>query len=233
MKASIGLDEPSVKGNMAEKKPMSRRDLLAELQMAGVNTDSFDSMSIDALQQLLDGIHTIIQAHSTVKRGRPRSTGEFIPIFSESDKKIILQLLSSFGRVSSLSLSKQLDIPLSTIQRRRVRLETNVMDMRYCLNLNKLGWRSATLFISVSGGNADLIGRDILEAEEMVHSVKRMVGENTVDLMVEVVFKATEEFMSLRDRIKSMEGVKSIFWGEIVNVIGTDNKCYRKVVEQL
>lgn len=233
MKADVIVNGPSTSDKLTEKKPVTRNDILAELQMMGVNTDSFDSMSIDALQLLLDGIHTIIQTHSTTKRGRPKSTGEFIPIFSKSDKKIISQLLASFGRVSSLSLSRQLDTPLSTIQRRRVRLEKNIIDMRYSLNLEKLGWRMATLFISVARGDADLIGRKIIEEEDMVHSVRRMVGENTIDLMVEVVFKETDEFVLLRDRVKSLEGVRGIFWGEIVSVIGINNNCYQKIVEQL
>lgn len=222
-----------VKGIVTETKLSSRHDALAELQMLGVNTEFFDSMSLDALHQLLTGIHAIVQAHSVAKRGRPKTAGEFTPVFSQSDKKIILQLLSSSGRISSLSLARQLGIPLSTIQRRRVRLEENIMEMHYSLKLEKLGWRSATLFISVSSGNADNIGREILETEDMVYWVKRMVGENTIDLVVEVVFRATDKFMALTDRIKSMQGVKNIFWVESVNLIGRKIKCYQRVIESI
>lgn len=222
-----------VTGDDVTKKPISRRDVLAELQMLGVNTDSFEQMSIEALQDLLMGIKGIIDSRLVPKRGRPKSTGEFVPVFSQSDKKILQQLVGSSGRVSTLALSRQLDIPMSTIQRRRIRLEKNIIDMNYTLKLKSLGWRTGTLLVSASDGKADLLGRQILEMDDMVASVTRIVGENTMDLKVEVVFKKTEEFLSLIDRIKALGGEKKMFWGESVNLIGKNVKCYQKVIESL
>lgn len=222
-----------VKGDPVTKLPVSRRDVLTELQMLGVNTDSFEAMSIEALQDLLIGIKGIIDSRPVPKRGRPRSTGEFLPVFSQSDKKILQQLIGSSGRVSTLALSRQLDIPMSTIQRRRVRLEKNVIDMNYMLKLKALGWRTGTLLVSASDGKADLLGKQILEMDDMVASVTRIVGENTMDLKVEVVFKKTEEFLLLIDRIKSLGGEKKMFWGESVNLIGRNIKCYQRVIESL
>jgi DNA-binding Lrp family transcriptional regulator len=225
-----------VKGDSpVTREPVSRRDVLAELQMLGVNTESFGSMSIEALNDLLTGIKAIVQNKpaAAAKRGRPRSTGEFVPVFSRSDKKILQQLVASSGRVSTLSLSRQLDIPMSTIQRRRVRLEKNVVDMNYSLRLKSLGWRTGTLMVSASDGKADLLGSQILEIEDNVVSVTRIVGENSMDLMVEVVFKKTEELLALIDHIKSLGGEKKMFWGESVKQIGRNTKCYQKVVEAL
>lgn len=222
-----------VKGDPADKMPVSRRDIEAELQMLGVNTDSFGSMSIEALQDLLTGVRGIVESRPAPKRGRPRSTGEFVPIFSKSDKKILHQLIESSGRVSTLTLARQLDIPMSTIQRRRVRLEKNIINMSYSLRLKKLGWRTGTLLVSASDGNAENLGRQILEIDDTVVSVTRIVGESGMDLMVEVIFKETEELLALIDHVKSMGGEKKMFWGESVNLIGRNIKCYKRVVDSL
>jgi DNA-binding Lrp family transcriptional regulator len=237
MKHSKGLvveDTGSiVKKSEEESTPASRLEVIAELQMLGVNTDAFDSLSMEALWDLLAGLRAIIEAKPAPKRGRPRSTGEFVPILSQSDKKILSMLITSSGRVSTLQLARTLDLPLSTVQRRRTRLEKNVIDINYFLKLQNIGWRSGMLFVSVSHGKADIIGKQILEMDNMVCSVERMVGESTMDLKIDFIFRNTEELLLLLDRIKSLEGTKNFFWGESVNVLGRNNAWYDKVIDSL
>jgi DNA-binding Lrp family transcriptional regulator len=221
------------KGNEEDMTPLSRHDILAELQMLGVKTEAFGSLSIEDLRDLLEGLQAIIESKPTPKRGRPKSTGEFVPILSQSDKKILSMLIKSAGRVSTLQLSRELDLPLSTVQRRRVRLEKNIVENNYFLKLKNVGWRTGTLFISVSDGKADIVGRKILEMDSMVCSVDRMIGESTMDLKIDFIFRKTEELLSLLDRIKSLEETKDLFWGESVNAIGRNNKCYERVIDSL
>lgn len=230
---SIGDESSGFEDNISNSEPLSRHDVLSQLQMLGVNAEAFKSMSIDALNELLMGVQAIVDARPTPKRGRPKSTGEFIPIFSQSDKKILQRLITSNGRVSSLSLSRQLDIPLSTIQRRRSRLEEHIVDINYSLKLKGLGWRTATLFVAVSNGKADLVGKEILEMTDMVSSVTRIMGEDGMDLKLEVIFKKTEEYLSLVDHIKTLGAVEKIFCGESVNLIGRSSKCYERIIESV
>ena len=213
--------------------PVSRHDIIAELQMLGVKTEAFGSLSMQDLRDLLEGLRAIIESKPVPKRGRPKNTGEFVPILSQSDKKILPMLIKSAGRVSTLQLSRELDLPLSTVQRRRTRLEKNVIDMNYFLKLQNIGWRMGMLFVSASHGKADIIGKQILEMDNMVRSVERMVGESTMDLKIDFIFRNTEELLSLLDRIKSLEGTKNFFWGESVSVLGNNNACYEKVIDSL
>src|SRR5215510_5388117 len=80
-------------------------------------------------------------------------------LLSEVDKKMLQTLLASSGRISSLALSRKLEIPLTTIQRRRKRLESEFLEVDYSLRLDKLGWRNADLLISTSRGAASSIGK--------------------------------------------------------------------------
>src|SRR5215467_15597387 len=69
-------------------------------------------------------------------------------VLSLVDKKILKVLLNPDGPISSLYLSKKLDIPHATIQRRRKRLEKELLKFTYNVDLEKFGWRRADLFIS-------------------------------------------------------------------------------------
>ncbi|HVX02271.1 MAG TPA: winged helix-turn-helix transcriptional regulator, partial [Nitrososphaera sp.] len=105
-------------------KKTSRDEILAEFREMGVTDNVFSSVPTNTLARLLENIKSAAteQRYPKVHSGSPGSP----PILSTVDKKILKALLSSTGGVSSLTLSKELDIPLSTVQRRRKRLEANL-----------------------------------------------------------------------------------------------------------
>src|SRR5574341_798413 len=223
-----------VNAETRNETPKSRHGILQELQGYGINVGALESMSMEALEELLMGVRAMVSAHASQnKRGRPKGNGGLVPIFSNSDKKILHRLMDSTGNVSSLVLSRELDIPLTTVQRRKNRLEANLIDISYSLNVEKVGWRMATLFVSTSEGKIDIVGKRILEIDDMVASVTRMIGENTIDMKVEVIFRTNKELLSLIDRVKSMEGIKNIFWSESMGLIGKSGKCYHKIIDSL
>ena len=62
-------------------------------------------------------------------------------------------LLSPNGDLkSSKSLSAKLGIPITTIRRRRKRLESKVLKMHYILDIEKFGWKRVDFFISIRNG---------------------------------------------------------------------------------
>jgi hypothetical protein len=75
------------------------------------------------------------------------------------------------------------------------------------------------------------VGKNILEMDDMVTSVSRVLGENSSDLMVEIIFRTNMELASIIDNIKSKEGVKDVIWNENLGVIGKNNACYTKIIE--
>lgn len=210
----------------------SRRQILEELEGIGINTDAFSSLPMERLQELLTNLQNMIKANPEGRKpGRPRSTDIQLQSLSETDKKILRHLLSSNGYVSSLTLAKQLDIPLSTVQRRRKRLESNFIERNYSLKVERFGWRIATLFISTANGSTSVAGKEILEMADTIISVTRTLGENTMDLKVDLIFRTNQQLLSLIDRIKSHEGVRNVFWSESVESIGKSNKCYQEIID--
>lgn len=209
----------------------SRKEILEELEDMGVNSDMLSALSIESLGDLLNGMRNIVATHSDVKRGRPKGTGEFVPTLSDADKKIIHQLFSTEDYVPSLTLSKELDIPLSTIQRRRKRLEDNLIERSYSLKAGVFGFRLATLFIATSDGKTLSVGKEVLEMDSAVTSVTRTLGENAMDLKAEVVFKNNSDLLSLIELVKSLDGVRDVCWSESIELIGRNYRPYRVIIE--
>jgi DNA-binding Lrp family transcriptional regulator len=166
-----------------------------------------------------------------------RSTEGSSPTFSprrltETDKQIIKFLLASKGRISSVELAKSLDIPLSTIQRRRKRLEGEFLEVAYSLRLDKLGWRKADLLISTSKGRAYAIGKELLTYNSVTR-VCRSIGEHTIDLHAEVVFKNNVDLVHIIEWIKALDGVDGVMWTEPIELMGENAAAPPEILDQL
>ena len=148
------------------------------------------------------------------------------------DKKMLQTLLASSGRVSSLALSRKLEIPLTTIQRRRKRLESEFLEVAYSLRLDKLGWRRADLLISTSKGKAYSIGKELL-THNSVTRVCRSIGEHTIDLHAEVVFRNNIDLVHIMEWIKALEGVDGVMWTEPIELMGENKNQLENVLKSL
>jgi DNA-binding Lrp family transcriptional regulator len=131
-------------------------------------------------------------------------------------------LLQSDGKMHSLELSKQLGIPVSTVQRRRKRLEETYLIKSYSLDPIKFGWRRIDFLIATEGGATMSVGKELLKRPEVTY-VARSIGEHTIDLRVETFVQDNNELLNLLEDVKGMDGVKDVVWSEIVEVIGRKN----------
>jgi len=144
---------------------------------------------------------------------------------TDTDKQILRSLVSSRGRISSVELSRKLEIPLTTIQRRRKRLESEFLEVAYSLKLEKLGWRRADLLVSTFKGTSPNVGKGLL-THNSITRVCRSIGEHTIDLHAEIVFKDNTELLNVIEWIKSLDGVKDVVWTEPVELVGKKDSRY-------
>lgn len=212
----------------------SRIEIVGQLEDLGVNAGGLAALSIDNLTDLLRGIRVIIDANlQHGKPGRPRNAADSVPVLTSVDKKMLEALFASEGYISSLALSRKVDVPLSTVQRRRKRLEDTLIDRNYSLKVERFGFRRATLLVSINAGSPDRIGQSILDEEDMVESAHRMLGESKIDLRLEAIIRTNAELMSLIDRVKAVEGVKDVFWSESIALIGRNPATSKRIMESL
>lgn len=75
-----------------------------------------------------------------------------LKLLDSTNIKIISELVKN-PTISSLSLANRLDIPLSTLQRRRTRIEKYALKKTYTFNYKTFGGRVGDLIVNVDKGN--------------------------------------------------------------------------------
>lgn len=139
---------------------------------------------------------------------------------SQVDRKILKILLSPNGHEKSTKRkSTKLGIPVTTIRRRRKRLENKFLKMLYVLDIEKFGWRRIDFFISIRNGLINSVSNKLIELNDVTY-VGKSIGEHTIDLRVETIVKDNVVLLDVLEQIKGMEGVRDVVWSEIVNVVG-------------
>lgn len=204
-----------------------REEVLEELESIGANVDALQVLSTGDLQSLLAGLVNVLE--KPLPRGEPKRDHKRLTL-SAVDKNIMKHILSSRGSVASVVLAKELGVPFSTLQRRRKRLEEDLLETSCLPRLGKLGWREAVLSISGSG-NTLALGREILEMGDAVVSVSRTIGDTETNLAAHMIFRTNLDLMALIDRIKEKKGVKKVFWKESIEVIGRSSSGYARAID--
>ena len=143
-------------------------------------------------------------------------------LLDNTNLKIISELLKN-PSISSLTLAKRLDIPLSTLQRRRIRIEKAILKKTYTLNYKAFGARVGDLIVNVDKGKSDEVAQNILRKykNNVVYCHTRIDLVHSV--LAHVIYKNTEELYYLMEDIKAMGYVIGVSWSEMVNVIGDNN----------
>jgi DNA-binding Lrp family transcriptional regulator len=149
---------------------------------------------------------------------------------SEIDKKMLKILLNPGDRVSSHVLATKLELPRTTIQRRRNFLEKHYLEFSYSLKLDELGYRRVDLLIYTGGGDTIKIAEKLLERDEVVY-VGRSIGEHTIDLRAEVIIKDNSQLLDLLEEVKAMPSVKDVIWSEIVKIVGRKRSVPSAVID--
>ena len=155
-----------------------------------------------------------------------------MPLLSRIDKVILKEILSPNENKTTASTSKKLEISLTTLQRRRKRLEKEFLDEDYTLLLNKFGWRRVDFFISTSDGKTDALANDLLSMNQ-VTAVGKSIGEHTIDLRVETIVKDNHELLDILEELKAMDGIRDAVWSEIVGTVGNKMSVPSYIIDRL
>jgi len=136
----------------------------------------------------------------------------------ELDYKIISELIND-PDASSSQFAQKFGKPLSTIQRRRAKLEASVIKKRYHLNPLLRHHRSANLLIDAKSGNANKLARLLYERYPQITRV--VVGINSmVNIDATVFFKTTLQLHDIMQEIAAMPSVKNVTFFEVTELIG-------------
>jgi len=152
---------------------------------------------------------------------------------SDLDRKLLKILLSPNGELkSSKGLSSKLGIPITTVRRRRKRLESKFLKLHYVLDIEKFGWKRVDFFISIRNGMVNAVANKLLDSDEVTY-VGKSIGEHTIDLRVETIVRDNASILDILEKIKAMDGVQDVVWSEIVSVVGKKISIPSSIIDKI
>lgn len=152
---------------------------------------------------------------------------------STLDRKLLKILLEPNDDLkSTMNISVKLGVPITTIRRRRRRLESTFLKLHYVLDIEKFGWRRVDFFISIQNGLVNAVANKLMQLNDVTY-VGKSIGEHTIDLRVETIVKDNSVVLDLLEAIKGMEGVKDVVWSEIVTVIGRKISIPSSIIDKI
>jgi DNA-binding Lrp family transcriptional regulator len=143
-------------------------------------------------------------------------------LLNSTSLKIISELLRK-PNISSSSLAKKVQLPLSTLQRRRAKLEEVILQKTYTFDYKSFGARVGDLIINVDKGKSDDIAQSILKKHRNNVTYCHTRIDSTHSVLAHIIYKETAELYYIIEDIKTVEYVNSVSWSETVDVIGDNN----------
>jgi DNA-binding Lrp family transcriptional regulator len=147
---------------------------------------------------------------------------QVLKLLDSTNIRIVSELVRQ-PEISSLALAKKLDIPLSTLQRRRAKIEKAILKRNYTFNYKAFGGRVGDLIVSVDKGKSKEIAQSLLKKykNNIVSCETRINSEHNVS--AHIIYKNTEELHGIIESIKTMNYVDGVQWSEMVEIIGDND----------
>lgn len=166
--------------------------------------------------------------NSSANKLRDRKTefaaSEKPAIFLDRINIEILRNIIKNPDIKSSEISEKIDIPLSTIQRRRSRIETSaVLKKSFEIDFHKLGLRVADLLIKISKGDIETIVSDIVKQHsKSILEVTVRLGQPDINLVVRIAYKDNDEVYGIMRTFNTIEHIDSIQWSELLKEVTID-----------
>jgi DNA-binding Lrp family transcriptional regulator len=136
--------------------------------------------------------------------------------------KIIEELVKN-PSTSSASLATKLGMPLSSLQRRRTKLEKSLLIKAYHIDLKASGGKMGDAVINVDKGKSKEVATNILKKHKNnVMSVSTRINSEH-NVAAQILYNNTAELHNILEGIKSIPYVTSLQWSEIVEIIGDNS----------
>ena len=150
-----------------------------------------------------------------------------VVIMDKINKELLRQILQR-PDIKSSDISKSLQVPLSTIQRRRSLLErSSLVKKSYEIDIEKTGLRIADVLIGVERGSSrDIVSSILEDYPENIIEYSYRIGSPQIDASVKVAFKESTDLFKLIQNIKKIENVLSVEWSEIIDAKKNRNVSY-------
>ena len=141
------------------------------------------------------------------------------PELDDLDLKIVNELLDD-SETSSTKIANKYDKPLSTIQRRRTRLERTILLKDYAIDVKYANWRSGEIFVRIQGGKTAEIANEVFERYKNNVTMISTTMNNVGNLIIHIYFRTSPQMFSIIEDIRRMEDVDEVLYAEHIEVLG-------------
>jgi DNA-binding Lrp family transcriptional regulator len=197
------------------------------------NIGKYSKAKSSRKQKFVDAVETIVLPNNVIGfkeaddfnikiTQAKNNEGNQISILDDINLKIIEELLNN-GDIKSSEIASKLAIPLSTIQRRRTKIEKTVIRKTYEMSLIQLGFRTALIFADIQKGKAKETGEKLLKRYDkyILRASTRINSSN--NLCLEIIYNNSDELHALLEEIKAMPLTTNVDWSEEIYPIGNNN----------
>ena len=146
-----------------------------------------------------------------------------LKLVDDINLKIIEELIKN-PSTSSMSLATKLGIPLSSLQRRRTKLEKSLLIKAYHIDLKASGGKMGDIVVNVDKGKSRVVATNILKnyKSNVMNVSTRINSEHNV--AAQILYNNTAELHNMLESIKSIPYVTSLQWSEMVEMIGDNSQ---------
>ena len=108
---------------------------------------------------------------------------------------------------------------MSTVHRRKTKLESSVLTKKYELNIKDLGWRNAEILMLVENGRADFLAQQLMEKFDKVIGTSTRINTKS-NIAAYVGFRSSTELHELMEKLRAIPHITNLEWSEIVREAG-------------
>lgn len=155
-------------------------------------------------------------------------------IYFDNTNLRILENIILNPNIKSSEIAKKIKVPLSTIQRRRSRIESSSMlKKKFEIDTKKIGLRSADMLIKVTKGQIESVADQIFKRHsKSILEMSVRIGQLDFNLVAKVVYKDSDEIYRIIETVNTIDYVESIQWSEIVKIlISNENGLVENLLE--
>lgn len=169
----------------------------------------------------------IIQDSSTKKVRERKSdvpaTKNQVILLDRINMEILKHMIKN-PEIRSSEIAHNINTPLSTIQRRRSKLETSaVLKKSFAIDFHRLGLRVADLLIKVSKGDIETIVAEIISKHsKSILEISIRLGQPDINLVVRIAYKDNDEIYEIMRTLNIIEHLDSMQWSEILKEVTID-----------
>ncbi len=135
------------------------------------------------------------------------------------DMNIVNELIDD-ADASSSDIGRKYNKPLSTIQRRRTRLERTVLIKEYSINTKSTDWRSGEFFLKVIKGKAREIAEQTFEKYDKHVTMVTLTSNTVGNMIAHIYFRNSSNMFSIMEDLRRVPNVEDVMYAEHIERVG-------------